>query len=796
MNLNEHIDQVINATSSDPFSVLGMHHIKFNDKDAIAIRVFNPDAKELYIVRTDATKKVYQATRLRQEGFFETIVEQTNVFFPYKVRIISDAGTTEVYDPYSFEPVLSDFDLHLMSEGTHYKKYEKLGAHVTTINGITGVFFAVWAPNALRVSVIGDFNNWDGRRHQMRLRGSFGVWELFVPSLQEGDIYKFELKGRYGNYLGTKSDPYGFFAEVRPKSASVVYDINKYKWKDDAWMNNRRKRNWLEAPVSTYEVHLGSWRRVPEDGNRWLTYRELAETLIPYVKDLGYTHIELLPITEHPLDASWGYQPVGYFACTSRHGTPDDFMYFVDKCHENNIGVIMDWVPAHFPRDSHGLSYFDGTALYEHADWRKGEHKEWGTLIFNYGRNEVANFLIANALFWLDKYHLDGLRVDAVASMLYLDYSKKHGEWLPNKYGGKENIEAIDLLRRFNEVLHGYHPGILTIAEESTSWPMVSRPTYLGGLGFSLKWNMGWMHDMLLYFQKEPVHRKYHHNNLTFALLYAFTENFVNVFSHDEVVHLKRSMLDKMPGDMWQKFANLKTLYAYMYAQPGKKLLFMGSEFGQWKEWNVDISLDWHLTEHEPHRKLMDFVRDLNNIYKTERAFYEVDFDHQGFEWIDFGDYANSIVSFIRKAKDPEDFIVCVFNFTPVARTNYRVGVPKGGFYKELLNSDSERFWGSNVGNWGGFHADHVWWQGRPFSLNLQVPPLGAVFMKPYSDEVITIAAEEIKEQEAKEREQQVVKEAKEQQTAKELAVEKPVTLKTEPAEKTVKIQTKPEDKK
>ncbi len=785
MNLQEQIDQVINATSSDPFSVIGSNPIQLNNSDAIAVRVFNPDAKEVYVVRTDTTKKMYQATRLRQEGFFEAIVEKTNVFFPYKLNVVyHDDTSADLYDPYSFGPVLSDYDLHLISEGTHYKKYEKLGAHVTTINGISGVFFAVWAPNALRVSVIGDFNKWDGRRHQMRLRGSFGIWEIFIPELKEGDIYKFEIRGRYGDYLGIKSDPYGFYAEVRPKSASVVYDINKYIWNDEEWLKNRRQRNWLEEPVSTYEVHLGSWRRIPGEDNRWLTYRELTETLIPYVKYLGYTHIQLLPITEHPLDISWGYQPVGYFACTSRYGTPDDFMYFVDKCHENNIGVIMDWVPAHFPRDSHGLSYFDGTALYEHGDPRRGEHKDWGTLIFNYGRNEVSNFLIANALFWLDKYHLDGLRVDAVASMLYLDYSKKQGEWLPNKYGGKENIEAIDLLRRFNEVLHGYHPGILTIAEESTSWPMVSRPTYLGGLGFSLKWNMGWMHDMLLYFQKDPVHRKYHQNSLTFALLYAFTENFVNVFSHDEVVHLKRSMLDKMPGDMWQKFANLRTLYAYMYAQPGKKLLFMGSEFGQWKEWNVDVSLDWHLTDYEPHKKLMDFVRDLNHIYKEERALYEVDFNHQGFEWVDFSDYTNSIVSFIRKAKDSDDFILCVFNFTPVSRTNYRVGVPKGGYYKELLNSDSERYWGSNVGNWGGFHADNVWWQGRPFSLNLQIPPLGAVFMKPFREEVITITPEPVCDVSDTTEQQQTAVDTPQQLEHSQAPTEKPVEAKTEITDK------------
>ncbi|KWT90162.1 1,4-alpha-glucan branching protein GlgB [Candidatus Magnetominusculus xianensis] len=732
MNINEQIDMVVQSVHSDPFAVLGAHPIKFNNKDAIVIRAFLPGVKELFVVRTDEQKKVYAATKIRQEGFFEAIAEATTEIFPYNLKATyEDDREREFIDPYTFLPVLTDFDLHLMDEGTHYKKYEKLGAHVMTINGIDGVFFAVWAPNAIRVSVVGDFNNWDGRANPMRIRGMHGIWELFVPGMQEGDVYKFEVKGRYQGYIGTKSDPYGFYAEVRPKSASIVYNINKYTWNDDEWIAKRREKNWLESPISTYEVHLSSWMRMPEEEGRWLTYRELSEKLIPYVKEHNFTHIQLLPITEHPLDASWGYQPVGYFAPTSRFGTPDDFMYFIDKCHEQEIGVIMDWVPAHFPRDSHGLSYFDGTALYEHADPRKGEHRDWGTLIFNYGRNEVQNFLLANALFWIDKYHLDGLRVDAVASMLYLDYSRKPGDWIPNQYGGNENLEAVAFLKRFNEVVHGYHPGVMTIAEESTAWPMVSRPTYIGGLGFSLKWNMGWMHDILLYFQKDPVHRRFHHNNLTFALLYAFTENFVNVFSHDEVVYLKRSMLDKMPGDMWQKFANLRLLFTYMYAQPGKKLMFMGSEFGQWREWNFDASLDWHLLDYEPHQKLLRYVKDLNALYRDEKSLHEIDFNHHGFEWVDFTDYQNSLISFIRKGKDPDDIMVCVFNFTPVPRQNYRIGVPVEGFYKEMLNSDAETYWGSNVGNWGGFHADHIWWQGRPYSLSLQLPPLGAVLLKP-----------------------------------------------------------------
>ncbi len=738
MDINGQIDAIVNSAHADPFSVLGAHPITHEGKKAIIIRAFIPAAKELYILRQDGTKKIYKATKIRQEGVFECIAEKTEAIFPYKLKVVyNDNNACEIVDSYCFLPVLSDFDLHLISEGTHYKKYEKLGAHVMKIGDVEGVFFAVWAPNALRVSVIGDFNSWDGRTHPMRLRGHFGVWELFIPGLKAGDIYKYEIKGRYKGFIGQKVDPYAFYCEARPKTACIIHDINTYKWNDDTWVKEREKTNWLESPMSIYEVHLGSWQRVPEEGNRFLTYRELAERLIPHVQNIGFTHIELMPINEHPLDASWGYQPVGYFAPTSRFGNPDDFMYFIDKCHQAGLGVIIDWVPAHFPRDSHGLAYFDGTCLYEHADPRRGEHKDWGTLIFNYGRNEVINFLICSALFWIDKYHIDGLRVDAVASMLYLDYSKKHGEWLPNQYGGKENLEAVAFLKKFNEVVHGFHPGVVTIAEESTSWPMVSRPTYIGGLGFSMKWNMGWMHDILHYFQKEPVHRKYHHNNLTFALLYAFTENFINVFSHDEVVYLKRSMLDKMPGDIWQKFANLRALYAYMYAQPGKQLMFMGGEFGQWREWNFDGSLDWHLLDDENsyHQKLVKYLKDLNILYKSSPSLYEIDFSYEGFEWVDFGDYENSVVSFLRKAKNPEDFIVCVFNLTPVPRKNYRVGVPKEGFYKEVLNSDADMYGGGNLGNWGGFYADNVWWQGRPFSLSLQLPPLSAVFMKPWSKE-------------------------------------------------------------
>ena len=631
---------------------------------------------------------------------------------------------------YPFPQILTDFDLHLLGEGTHYKNYEKLGAHVIEVKGLKGVHFAVWAPNAEAVCVIGDFNKWDGNSHKMRMLGSSGIWEIFIPGLSEGEIYKFNIKSKSGEVL-EKADPYAFSSEIRPKSASIVYDIDKYTWNDAKWLSEREHHNALDAPISMYEVHLGSWMRVPEDGNRYLTYRELAKKLAEYVKEMGYTHVQLMPVTEYPLDASWGYQTIGYFAPTSRFGKPEEFMYFVDYMHQNGIGIILDWVPAHFPKDGHGLSRFDGTCLYEHADPRKGEHQDWGTLIFNYGRNEVRNFLLSNALFWLDKYHIDGLRVDAVASMIYLDYSRQPGEWIPNQYGGNENLEAIDFLKRFNEVLHSTHPGVLTIAEESTAWTGVSRPTYLGGLGFSLKWNMGWMNDTLRYFSKDPIHRKYEHDNLTFSLLYAFTENFILVLSHDEVVHGKRSLLDKMPGDFQQRFANLRALYGYMYGHPGKKLLFMGGEIGQWWEWNHYESVHWHLLQYESHHGLQRYVRDLNRLYQSEPALYEVDFDYHGFEWIDFRDAEGSIISFIRRGKNPEDFLVFVYNFTPVARMGYRVGVPKGGFYKEVMNSDSGSYWGGNMGNFGGIWAEDVPWHGRTSSLSLTIPPLSMVVMKP-----------------------------------------------------------------
>jgi 1,4-alpha-glucan branching enzyme len=730
MTEKKEIEQIVNSAHADPFAVLGAHIVRTGKKESVAIRAFLPDAAEVAVIDLE-TDEQYPMKRLHQDGFFEAAVEGKALVFPYRLKKTDESGETIVFaDPYSFMPVLPDVDLYLIAEGTNNDQYEKLGAHELTLNGVEGVVFAVWAPNAIRVSVVGDFNQWDGRRHTMRVRGSTGVWEIFIPGLRQGTVYKFEVKSRYKGYLAVKADPYAFFSEVRSKSASVVWNLDMYQWSDKEWMDARPGRNWFEGPVSIYEVHLGSWRRVPEEGGRWLTYRELADSLVSYVKEMGYSHVEFLPVCEHPLDESWGYQVTGYFSVTSRYGTPDDFMYLVDKLHQAGIGVLVDWVPAHFPKDAHGLAFFDGTALYEHGNPMQGEDKEWGTLVFNYGRNEVAGFLLSNALFWLDKYHVDGLRVDAVASMLYLDYSRKSGEWIPNRFGRNENLEAVAFIKRFNEVVHGRYPGILTIAEESTAWPAVSRPTYLGGLGFDMKWNMGWMHDLLEYFSCDPFFRKYHQKSLTFALLYAFTENFVLVLSHDEVVYGKRSLLDKMPGDLWRKFANLRLLFAYMYAQPGKKLMFMGGEFGQWREWNSNTSLDWHLLRERPHETLQTFVKDLNNVYRQEPALHELDFTREGFEWIDFGDYEQSVVVFIRKAKDRDDFLVFVFNFTPVPRHGYRIGVPKPGLYRELLNSDSGIYGGSNVGNLGGQETEALSWHGRPYSLVLDLPPLAGLVLK------------------------------------------------------------------
>jgi 1,4-alpha-glucan branching enzyme len=717
---------IVTGTHGSPYNVLGLHPV---EGGGAVVRTFQPYASQVEVL-IDDSDEVLPMSRVHDAGLYEVVVPD-RTGFRYRYRLTGfDAHVWELEDPYRFPLQVTDFDLYLLGEGTHYRTYEKMGAHYTTIDGVKGVHFAVWAPNAVRVSVIGLFNRWDGRCHPLQNRGNSGLWELFLPSLCPGDLYKFEIKGQH-DFLTQKADPYAFASELRPRTASMVWDVHAYEWNDEAWMKKRRDTHWLDRPISVYEVHLGSWQRVPEDYNRWLTYREMADTLLPHVKHLGFTHIELLPISEHPFDGSWGYQTIGYYAPTSRFGTPDDLKYFIDRCHQEGIGVIIDWVPAHFPKDGHGLGYFDGTHLYEHADPRKGEHMDWGTLVFNYGRNEVQTFLLSNAMFLADIYHIDGYRVDAVASMLYLDYSRGEGEWIPNEFGGRENLEAVRFLKRFNETIHGEYPGILTFAEESTAWPMVSRPTYLGGLGFDLKWNMGWMNDTLEYFSKDPVHRKYHHNHITFSLLYAFSENFILPFSHDEVVHGKKSMLDKMPGSVWDKFANLRLLYAYMYAHPGKKLMFMGGEFGQWNEWDCHESLAWHLAAGELHGGLQLMVGDLNRLYASTRALYEVDFSWDGFDWIDFHDSEQSIISFLRKGKAPGDIAVCIFNCTPVSRSGYRVGVPQLGMYREVFNSDAASYGGSNTGNGGLVPADDIPWQGKDHSLLLTVPPLGGLILVP-----------------------------------------------------------------
>jgi 1,4-alpha-glucan branching enzyme len=627
--------------------------------------------------------------------------------------------------------VLTEFDLHLFGEGTLHRAYEKLGAHHRDVDGQRGVHFAVWAPNAEEVSVIGDFNGWNARSHPMRSLGVSGVWETFVPNVGDGERYKYEIRSRVDGSRLQKTDPYGIFFESDASGAAIVWNLDRYTWRDAEWLEQRPHQNaWFDRPMSVYEVHLGSWKRVAERGSGPLTYRELAQQLVPYVKEMGYTHIELLPVLEHPFAGSWGYQVIGFFAPTSRFGPPEDFKAFIDECHVNGIGVILDWVPGHFPKDAHGLARFDGTALYEHEDPRQGEHREWGTLIFNYGRHEVRAFLLSSALFWLEEYHIDGLRVDAVASMLYLDYSRNEGEWLPNVYGGRENLEAMEFLRQLNVQTHAQSPGSITVAEESTAWPGVTRPVHLGGLGFTYKWNMGWMHDMLVYVSKDPVHRRWAHNDLTFSLLYAFTENFILPFSHDEVVHGKRAMLDKMPGDIWQKCATLRALYGYMFGHPGKKLMFMGSEFAQWREWHHDESLDWHLLQYADHRAMQQWVRDLNRTLAEQPALHQVDFDHTGFEWIDCSDFESSVVSFIRRAHDRSDFVVVAVNFTPVPRHGYVIGVPEPGRYVELLNSDAEIYGGSNLGNGGALHSEPVPAHGRPHRLSLVLPPLGCLMMK------------------------------------------------------------------
>ncbi|WP_416676276.1 1,4-alpha-glucan branching enzyme [Egbenema bharatensis] len=746
----EQIDRIVWNQHHDPFEVLGPHQIQQNGKSVWAVRAYLPHASEAWVVCPEE-RKDYPMQSVHHPNFFECVLEREHLK-NYQLRVKEGEHERVIYDPYAFRsPLLTDFDIHLFAEGNHHRIYEKMGAHAAEVDGVKGVYFAVWAPNARNVSVLGDFNRWDGRHHQMRVRNN-GIWELFIPDIAFGTAYKYEIKNHHG-HIYEKSDPYGFQQEVRPKTASIVADLDSYEWQDADWMEYRRHTDPLTQPISVYEVHLGSWMHgnadepaIDAEGNpvppvivadlkpgaRFLTYRELADKLIPYVKELGYTHLELLPVAEHPFDGSWGYQVTGYYAATSRFGTPQDLMYFIDKCHQNNIGVIVDWVPGHFPKDGHGLAFFDGTHLYEYPDPRKGEHKEWGTLVFDYGRNEVRNFLVANALFWFDKYHIDGIRVDAVASMLYLDYLRPAGEWIPNQYGGRENIEAADFLRQMNHLVFSYYPGALSVAEESTTWPMVSWPTYVGGLGFNLKWNMGWMHDMLDYFHMDPWFRQFHQNNVTFSIMYAFSENFMLALSHDEVVHGKSPMIGKMPGDEWQKFANLRSLYTYMFTHPGKKTLFMSMEFGQWSEWNVWGDLEWHLLNYEPHQQLKYFMSRLNDLYKSQPALFTQDFSYDGFEWIDCNDQRHSVVSFVRKAKeDPEDYVIVVCNFTPQPHSHYRVGVPEMGFYIELFNSDSREYGGSNMGNLGGKWAEEWSFHNRPYSLDLCLPPLGVLVLKP-----------------------------------------------------------------
>lgn len=715
---------LLNGDHGSPYDVLGPH---VEEKGQLSIRAFQPFAKTLTVIK-DATGKRFEMTKAHPDGFFEvTIPGERGDLYHYEATGYQD-NTWTFYDPYQFDPQITEFDIYLLRQGRHFESYEKLGAHIVERDGVVGTRFAVWAPSAYRVSVIGDFNGWDARIHPMRLHGDSGFWELFIPGVGEGAVYRYAIRSRNMGYRVEKSDPYGFFSEFRPANASVVAELDRYQWNDGAWLEHRATRDVFVQPMAIYEVHLGSWQR--DENGDWLNYREIAHRLADYCNDMGYTHIELLPITEHPFDGSWGYQVTGYFAPTSRHGQPEDFMYFVDHLHQKGIGVLLDWVPAHFPKDGHALGYFDGTHLYEHADPRQGEHPDWGTFIFNYGRNEVRNFLLSSALFWLKKYHIDGLRVDAVASMLYLDYSREHGQWVPNQYGTNENLEAISFIREFNALVHREAPGAITVAEESTSWAMVSRPTYVGGLGFTFKWNMGWMHDTLDYMKLNPIHRRYHHNLITFALVYAFTENFILSLSHDEVVHLKGSLLTKMAGDWWQKFASLRLLFAAQYTMPGKKLNFMGQEFGQWSEWNEAKALDWYLLDLPMHKGLHDFMRDLNKLYAATSALWEHDFDYTGFEWIEVNDIENSVFAYMRFADDRGDFVVVVCNYTPVVRSGYRIGVPEHGYYREIMNSDASIYGGGDVGNSGG-----VWTDDQPYhvhgqSINLTLPPLGCLILK------------------------------------------------------------------
>ncbi len=708
--------KISEATHHDPFSILGRH----TKNKQTEVKVYLPYAETVSITGYG------ELQRINGSDFFERPLASFKTLKHYELHGVDKEGHPfKFYDPYDFPTQLPEFDQHLFTEGKHWHIYQKLGAHHYKVDGISGIYFAVWAPNAQRVSVIGDFNRWDGRCHPMRSLGGCGIWEIFIPNLKAVCLYRFEILNRETHEILTKVDPYGQEFEFRPQTASIIRQKRSYQWQDKNWMSNRAKYDWLHAPMSIYEVHLGSWQR--DVRGNFLNYRKLATQLVEYVKELGFTHIELLPITEHPLDASWGYQTTGYFAPTSRHGSPDDFRYFVDYCHKNEIGIILDWVPAHFPKDSFALARFDGSALYEHEDPRKGEHRDWGTLIYNYSRNEVKNFLLASAVFWLEEFHLDGLRVDAVASMLYLDYSREENDWIPNMYGGNENLEAIDFLRDLNSVTHDQYPGTVIMAEESTSWPQVTRPTWTGGLGFSMKWNMGWMHDMLSYMSLDSVHRSHHHDQLTFGMLYAFTENFVLPFSHDEVVHGKGSLLSKMPGDEWQKFANLRLLYSFMFTYPGKKLLFQGCEFGQGAEWNFNQALDWFQLDYPQHKGIQSLIKDLNKLYTKHPALFQHDFEHEGFEWIDCHDIQQSVISYRRK-NTSEDLII-VLNFTPVPREYYRIGVPAEGTYIEIFNSDSNYYGGSNVGN-GQVISESKPWMNHPYSITLTLPPLAAVVLK------------------------------------------------------------------
>jgi 1,4-alpha-glucan branching enzyme len=719
------VELLVEGRLADPHHLLGAH-----PRDGgLVVRAWRPEAAAV-VAKPENAEPVELELR-HPAGLFEGFVPDADAPLSYELEVsYPDGNTFTLRDPYAFAPTLGELDLHLAGEGRHERIYERLGAHVREVDGVVGTAFAVWAPNARAAGVVGDFNGWDGRLNPMRTLGSTGIWELFVPGVEGGQRYKFELKGPAGELLPLKADPYALAAEVPPATASRVY-VSRHDWADDEWLERRRASDPLAEPVSIYEVHLESWRRNPLEGNRSLTYLELADELADYANDLGFTHVELLPVMAHPFPGSWGYQVTGYFAPTPRLGEPDDLRAFVERLHGHGLGVILDWVPAHFPRDEWALARFDGTALYEHADPRRGAHPDWGTLVFNLGRTEVRNFLLSNALFWLREYHADGLRVDAVASMLYLDYSRNAGEWVPNEFGGNEDLDAVEFLRRFNELVHDREPGVVSAAEESTAWPGVSRPTYLGGLGFGFKWNMGWMHDTLDYFQREPVHRRFHHHQLTFSLMYAFSENFVLPLSHDEVVHGKRSLLSKMPGDRWQQLANLRALYAYMWAHPGKKLLFMGGELAQEREWRHDESLDWHLLEQPGHSGVQALVRDLNRLYRDEPALHEVDFEPAGFMWLEPNDADANVLAFARLSAGKGRPVVCVCNLSPVPREAYRLGLPRGGRWRELLNTDSTFYGGSDVGNLGGIDAAGPPWHGQPQSAELRLPPLGVVWLVP-----------------------------------------------------------------